>query len=205
MLNGGQKPGDDDYYDLSFSGLKTAVLRAVRAAEAGGTLDAERPHLARGFQDALVTTLAEKTAQLLGVWAEKPQAGPANGFSTDRGDFSPERARIVLKDGIGHISRQRERKDPRWGRTEETYGEDPYLVSRMGVACIKALQGKGPGVDGEHVIATAKHYAAHGEPEGGTNIGPANYSERIIREVFHCQPPGHLSESHRLQISRKCA
>jgi len=63
MLNGGQKPGDDDYYDLSFSGLKTAVLRAVRAAESAGTLDAERPHLARGFQDALVTTLAEKTAR----------------------------------------------------------------------------------------------------------------------------------------------
>jgi N6-L-threonylcarbamoyladenine synthase len=63
MLNGGQKPGDDDYYDLSFSGLKTAVLRAVRAAEAAGTLDAERPHLARGFQDALITTLAEKTAR----------------------------------------------------------------------------------------------------------------------------------------------
>ena len=63
MLNGGQKPGDDDYYDLSFSGLKTAVLRTVRAAEAAGTLDAEVPHLARGFQDALVTTLAEKTAR----------------------------------------------------------------------------------------------------------------------------------------------
>jgi beta-glucosidase len=54
----------------------------------------------------------------------------------------------------------------------------------MGVACITALQGKGPGVDGEHVIATAKHYAAHGQPEGGTNIAPANYSERVIREFF---------------------
>jgi N6-L-threonylcarbamoyladenine synthase len=63
MLHGGQQPGDEDYYDLSFSGLKTAVLRAVRAAEAAGALDAERPHLARGFQDALVTTLAEKTAR----------------------------------------------------------------------------------------------------------------------------------------------
>ena len=63
MLNGGQEPGDDDYYDLSFSGLKTAVLRTVRAAERAGTLDAERPHIARGFQDALITTLAEKTAR----------------------------------------------------------------------------------------------------------------------------------------------
>ena len=63
MLHGGQQPGDDDYYDLSFSGLKTAVLRKVRAAEAEGALDRERPHLARGFQDALITTLAEKTAR----------------------------------------------------------------------------------------------------------------------------------------------
>ncbi|MEP7343135.1 MAG: glycoside hydrolase family 3 N-terminal domain-containing protein [Acidobacteriota bacterium] len=75
-------------------------------------------------------------------------------------------------------------RDPRWGRTEETYGEDPYLVSRMGVAAIKAIQGPGPNVDGEHVIATAKHFAAHGQPEGGTNTAPGNFSERILREVF---------------------
>jgi beta-glucosidase len=75
-------------------------------------------------------------------------------------------------------------RDPRWGRTEETYGEDPYLVSRLGVAAIKAIQGAGPNVDGEHVIATAKHFAAHGQPEGGTNTAPGNFSERILREVF---------------------
>ncbi len=63
MLHGGQKPGDDDYYDLSFSGLKTAVLRTVRAAEADGTIDAQRAHIARGFQDALIATLAEKSAR----------------------------------------------------------------------------------------------------------------------------------------------
>ena len=75
-------------------------------------------------------------------------------------------------------------REPRWGRTEETYGEDPYLVSRMSVAIVKALQGPGPTINGEHVIATAKHFAAHGQPEGGTNIAPANYSERVLREFF---------------------
>jgi beta-glucosidase len=75
-------------------------------------------------------------------------------------------------------------REPRWGRTEETYGEDPYLVSRMAVAVIKALQGPGPNINAEHVIATAKHFAAHGQPEGGTNIAPANYSERVLREIF---------------------
>ena len=75
-------------------------------------------------------------------------------------------------------------RDPRWGRTEETFGEDPYLTSRMAVAIVKALQGPGPGVDQNHVIATAKHFAAHGQPESGTNIGPVNFSERTLREYF---------------------
>jgi len=75
-------------------------------------------------------------------------------------------------------------REPRWGRTEETYGEDPYLVSRMAVAIVKALQGTDPTINGDHVIATAKHFAAHGQPEGGTNIAPANYSERVLRESF---------------------
>jgi beta-glucosidase len=75
-------------------------------------------------------------------------------------------------------------RDPRWGRTEETYGEDPYLVSRMGVAAIEGLQGNSFFIGRHHVMATAKHFAVHGQPEGGTNTAPANYSERIIRENF---------------------
>lgn len=75
-------------------------------------------------------------------------------------------------------------RDPRWGRTEETYGEDPYFTSRMAVAIVKALQGPGPGIDENHVIATAKHFAAHGQPESGTNIGPVNFSERALREYY---------------------
>ena len=63
MLHGGQQPGDADYYDLSFSGLKTAVLLAVRDAESRDALHEARPHLARAFQDALVETLAVKTAR----------------------------------------------------------------------------------------------------------------------------------------------
>jgi len=75
-------------------------------------------------------------------------------------------------------------RDPRWGRTEETYGEDPYLVSRMGVAAIEGLQGPSYIIDRHHVMATAKHFAVHGMPEGGTNTAPGNYSERVIRENF---------------------
>ena len=61
MLRRDQRPGDADYLDISFSGLKTAVLHAVR--DAGESLDEERAHIARGFQDALVETLVEKTAR----------------------------------------------------------------------------------------------------------------------------------------------
>ena len=57
MLRRNQQPGDDDYYDVSFSGLKTAVLHAVRASK---DIEQDAPHIARGFQDALIETLAEK-------------------------------------------------------------------------------------------------------------------------------------------------
>ncbi|HXU62304.1 MAG TPA: glycoside hydrolase family 3 N-terminal domain-containing protein, partial [Polyangia bacterium] len=78
-------------------------------------------------------------------------------------------------------------RDPRWGRIEETYGEDPYLVSRMGVAAVRGFQGRRPAdapIDGQHVLATAKHFTAHGTPEGGRNTAPGNYSMHVLREVF---------------------
>jgi beta-glucosidase len=87
-------------------------------------------------------------------------------------------------------------RDPRWGRTEETYGEDPYLVSRLGVAAITGFQGIGPGIDKAHVMATAKHFAVHGQPEGGTNVGPANYSERTIREYWLKPFEAAVKEAH---------
>ena len=75
-------------------------------------------------------------------------------------------------------------RDPRWGRTEETYGEDPYLSARIGVSAIKGLQGENFMIGRHHVLATAKHFAALGESYGGRNTAPANYSERDLREAF---------------------
>jgi beta-glucosidase len=75
-------------------------------------------------------------------------------------------------------------RDPRWGRTEETYGEDPYLAARMGVAAIEGLQGPNFLIDHHHVLATAKHFAAYEESEGGRNLAPANFPERVLRDVF---------------------
>ena len=77
-------------------------------------------------------------------------------------------------------------RDPRWGRIEETFGEDPYLVSEMGVAAVEGLQGVGtdPKLKDGQVLATLKHMTGHGQPESGTNIGPAQISERTLREMF---------------------
>src|SRR5260370_666456 len=87
-------------------------------------------------------------------------------------------------------------RDPRWGRTEETYGEDPYLVAHMGVAAIDGLQGTSWMIDGHHVMATMKHFAAHGQPESGTNAAPANFSERDLRETFLVPFRAAVQEAH---------
>jgi beta-glucosidase len=75
-------------------------------------------------------------------------------------------------------------REPRWGRVEETFGEDPYLGSRLGIAAVQGFQGDGGFKDKKHIIATMKHFAAHGQPESGTNCAPVNVSERVLREVF---------------------
>jgi beta-glucosidase len=75
-------------------------------------------------------------------------------------------------------------REPRWGRVEETFGEDPYLVSCMAVAAVRGFQGDASFKNKNRIIATLKHFAAHGQPESGTNCAPVNVSERVLREVF---------------------
>jgi len=220
-------------------------------------------------------TLQEKIAQLGSVWENRQfHKDPNTVFVDDQGNFLPDRAATLMKDGIGEMARPSEptvgrnprqmaeftntmqkwfrdntrlgipvlfhqeclhglvapgatsypqaialastwdpalvqdvfaataaearsrganrclapvldlARDPRWGRTEETYGEDPYLVTKIGLAAIRGFQGNGPNPDKAHVFATAKHFAAHGQPEGGTNVAPGNLSERVVREYY---------------------
>ena len=68
-------------------------------------------------------------------------------------------------------------RDPRWGRLQETYGEDPYLSGEMGAAYVKGIQKN-------KVAATMKHFVAYGVGEGGINLAPAHVGEREIREVM---------------------
>lgn len=72
-------------------------------------------------------------------------------------------------------------RDPRWGRVEETYGEDPYLAGRMGVAYVRGVQGDSLG---SGVAATGKHFLGYGLSEGGHNHKPAHLGPRVLREVY---------------------
>ncbi len=72
-------------------------------------------------------------------------------------------------------------RDPRWGRVEETFGEDPYLVSQMGAAYVRGLQG--PDLK-QGILATGKHFVGYGVSEGGLNWAPAHVPPRELLEVF---------------------
>src|ERR1035438_2265241 len=75
-------------------------------------------------------------------------------------------------------------RDPRWGRVEETYGEDPFLNTQLGMAAVRGFQGDRKFRGKKNLIATLKHFAAHGQPESGMNCAPVNVSERVLRETF---------------------
>lgn len=73
-------------------------------------------------------------------------------------------------------------RDPRWGRGQETYGEDPYLTSRLGVAFVKGLQGDDPRY--LKLVATPKHYAVHSGPEPERHSFDAKAADRDLRETY---------------------
>ncbi|MDZ4766141.1 MAG: glycoside hydrolase family 3 N-terminal domain-containing protein [Chloroflexota bacterium] len=72
-------------------------------------------------------------------------------------------------------------RDARWGRVEETFGEDPYLVSQMGMAYVRGIQGRDLA---QGVAATGKHFVGYGISEGGMNWAPPHIMPRELREVY---------------------
>ena len=74
-------------------------------------------------------------------------------------------------------------REPRWGRVEEDYGEDPYLTGQLGLAYVSGAQGESLSSD-RSVVAEPKHFAGHGSPEGGTNTSPVHIGERELRSVM---------------------
>jgi beta-glucosidase len=74
-------------------------------------------------------------------------------------------------------------REPRWGRVEEDYGEDPYLTGQFGLAYVRGAQGESLSSD-HSVVSEPKHFAGHGSPEGGTNTSPVHIGERELRSVM---------------------
>ena len=74
-------------------------------------------------------------------------------------------------------------REPRWGRVEEDFGEDPYLTGQFGLAYVQGAQGESLNTD-HTVVAEPKHFAGHGSPEGGTNTSPVHMGERELRSVM---------------------
>ena len=85
----------------------------------------------------------------------------------------------------------------RWGRTSETYGEDPYLCSEMGVAFVRGLQGSDLR---EGVVATAKHFLGYGLSQGGCNLGPVQLSAEELYEVYARPFEAAIREAHMASV-----
>ena len=156
MLRTNQTPGDADYYDVSFSGLKTAVLHAVRDAEARGALVAERAGIARAFQDALVETLVEKTYRA------------ARAF---------DRPRVVLGGGVACngalVQAMRRRLEPRGARV---FAPSPRLATDN--AAMIARAGLFRFERGERAGLELNAYASLAIPGMTSERGPSSVERR---------------------------
>lgn len=85
---------------------------------------------------------------------------------------------------LGLISTLDLLRDPRWGRAEECYSEDPYLAAQLTKAAVKGFQGDGSDLTKQDkIVAVLKHFSAQGDGQGGHNAGPVNIGERELREI----------------------
>lgn len=90
-------------------------------------------------------------------------------------------------------------REPRWGRVEEDFGEDPYLTGQMGLAYVRGAQGTALSTD-HSVVAEPKHFAGHGSPEGGTNTSPVHIGERELRMVMLKSFEPAFREGHAMSV-----
>lgn len=90
-------------------------------------------------------------------------------------------------------------RDPRWGRIEEDFGEDPYLTGQMGLAYVQGAQGES--LNSDHtVVAEPKHFAGHGSPQGGTNTSPVDMGERELRTMMLPPFAEAIREGHAMAV-----
>jgi len=124
--------------------------------------------LAASFDDALVQRVAAViSTEVRGLHALARQTGRTGRIGTGLNTWSPN---------INIF------RDPRWGRGQETYGEDPFLAARMGVAYVRGMQGTHP--DWIDVVATPKHYAVHSGPESTRHEANVFVSRRDLEDTY---------------------
>lgn len=90
-------------------------------------------------------------------------------------------------------------RDPRWGRVEEDFGEDPYFTGQMGLAYVDGAQGSSLDTD-HNVVAEVKHFAGYGSPESGTNTSPIHAGERELRTVLLKSLEPAIREGHAMAV-----
>ncbi|HEX3856764.1 MAG TPA: glycoside hydrolase family 3 N-terminal domain-containing protein [Verrucomicrobiae bacterium] len=90
-------------------------------------------------------------------------------------------------------------RDPRWGRVEEDFGEDPFLSGQMGLNYVEGMQGDSLATD-HTCIAEPKHFAAHGTPESGINTAPVHAGEREVRSVMLKTFEPAIREGHAMAV-----
>ena len=90
-------------------------------------------------------------------------------------------------------------REPRWGRVEEDFGEDPYLTGQMGLAYVQGAQGDSLSTD-HTLVAEPKHFAGHGSPEGGTNTSPVHMGERELRMTMLREFEPAIREGHAMGV-----
>ena len=129
---------------------------------------AEPIGLAATFDDALVRKVGQVIAtEVRGLHALARQTGRTGRMGTGLNTWSPN---------INIF------RDPRWGRGQETYGEDPFLAARMGVAYVRGVQGDTPGL--YDIVATPKHYAVHSGPESTRHSANVYVSRHDLEDTY---------------------
>jgi beta-glucosidase len=157
-------------------------LRPAEVAEAANGI---QRYLAESTRLGIPAIIHEETLHGLGAWAApcfQQSIGAAASFDPAAVSAMAHtiRRRMLLmgaRHALGPVFDIA--RDPRWGRIEETYGEDPYLAAELGCAYVRALQGDDLATG---VAATAKHMVGHGLAEGGLNQAPAHVGPRELRD-----------------------
>lgn len=166
------------------AGLSTLGLPPPEAAQAGHELQRKHVEATRLGIPVLLTEEALVGLKVRGAATFPDAIAQAATWDPDLVEemartIGRQMARLGVRQALSPLADVA--RDPRWGRVEETYGEDPYLVGCMATAYVRGLQEADPDVP---LIATLKHFLGYGAGDGGRNTDAAQVGARELREVY---------------------